>query len=289
MKQHTIIFVPHTRAKLRKWRFSSLQAAFAGGALAFLFLVSVGATVIYLTASIDRDELQRIERENQDLLSVNQRFEQNIQDLENKLDDYQQRIHKLAIVAGLAELSPGTEAGIGGLDMGEELTLDGELQALQVRADGLGDDMSLLHETFAERNALIASTPAVSPVKGLLTSGFGFRSDPFTGRRTLHTGLDIVAPPGKEVHATGDGIVTHAGRIGALGNAVYLSHGNGITTRYGHLSRVTVQPGAEVKRGDVLGHVGNSGRSTGYHLHYEVRLEGKPTNPLGYILDDPRP
>jgi murein DD-endopeptidase MepM/ murein hydrolase activator NlpD len=87
------------------------------------------------------------------------------------------------------------------------------------------------------------------------------------------------------VLAAADGIVVQAERNGRLGKAVYLSHGYGLTTRYGHLSRFNVTPGQRVKRGDTIGYVGNTGRATGYHLHYEVRLDGRPVNPLGYILD----
>ena len=88
------------------------------------------------------------------------------------------------------------------------------------------------------------------------------------------------------MRASADGIVVEAGEVTGLGQAVYLSHGFGVTTRYGHMSHVDVRPGQRVKRGDVVGRVGNTGRSTGYHLHYEVRVDGDPVNPLAYILDD---
>ena len=88
------------------------------------------------------------------------------------------------------------------------------------------------------------------------------------------------------MRASADGIVMRAGMIGGLGNAIYLAHGYGVTTRYGHMSKVEVRPGQRVKRGDIIGRVGNTGRSTGYHLHYEVRQDGQPVNPLVYILDN---
>lgn len=268
--------------KFRKWRVTSAQVGVLLAAVVLLTIGGIIATVSYFTVTIDRDELDRIRDENGELRTMNQTFEDNIRELDAQLTDYQDRIHKLAIVAGLAELSPSGESGIGGLAPSEE---SGDLDAIRDRLDGLGDAVDVLQGAFDERNALIASLPAIAPVRGIFTSGFGYRRDPFTTRRAFHSGLDIVAAPGTEVHASGDGIVTRAGVIGSLGNAVYISHGSGITTRYGHLSKVTATAGQRVKRGDVIGHLGNSGRSTGHHLHYEVRLNGSPTDPLGYILD----
>lgn len=304
LKQHTIIFVPHARAKFRKWRVTSIQVGLVVGTLLALTVGGLIATYSYFTTAVDREELVRIESQNQDLRQVNESFETSIRELQDQLSDYQERIHKLAIVAGLAELSPGSEAGIGGMAPNDalleerwadndglgrpaasdrETELRRQLSSLRTDLQELGGGMGQLGEHLGERQLLISSIPAISPVKGLMSSRFGIRRDPFTGRKASHGGLDIVAPPGKPVVATGDGIVTIAGRNKGLGKAVQLNHGYGITTRYGHLSRIVVETGQKVKRGEVIGHVGNTGRSTGYHLHYEVRLDGRPTNPLAYI------
>ncbi len=304
MNQHTIIFVPHARAKFRKWRVTSLQVGLVFASLLALTVGGLIATYSYFTTAVDRQELVRIETQNEDLRQVNESFETSIRELQDQLEDYEERIRKLAIVAGLAELSPGSEAGIGGMDpndalfeerwadndgLGRELADDREtelkqqISSLRSSIDQMGGGMERLDERLTERRLLISSIPAISPVKGLMTSRFGFRRDPFTGRRARHGGLDIVAPPGKPVVASGDGVVTMAGRNKGLGIAVQINHGYGITTRYGHMSRIVVKSGQRVKRGEVIGHVGNTGRSTGYHLHYEVRLDGRPTNPLAYI------
>jgi murein DD-endopeptidase MepM/ murein hydrolase activator NlpD len=293
LKQHTIIFVPHVRAKhgkwrLRKWRLSTLQVALILGSLAFLTLGGGVATVSYFNSTIDRDQLVQLKAENAALREVNQGFETSIGELESQVDDYQQRIHKLAIVAGLSELSP--EAGIGGMDpveIGGGLAED--IVDLEVRLQQMGLGMDLLQRSFDEHRLLISATPAITPAKGLLTSGFGYRRDPFTSRRAFHGGIDIVAPRGKEIRATGDGLVTKAKRSTGLGNLVSISHGLGIVTRYGHMSKINVAAGERVKRGDVIGFVGSTGRSTGNHVHYEVHVDGKAVNPLGYILDGTRP
>jgi murein DD-endopeptidase MepM/ murein hydrolase activator NlpD len=130
------------------------------------------------------------------------------------------------------------------------------------------------------RQALAAATPSIWPVVGWLSSPFGSRRDPFTGGADFHPGLDISADYGVPVHAPADGVVTSAGASGNYGNLVVVDHGYGITTRYGHLSRFGVSPGVHVHRGDVIGYVGSTGRSTNAHLHYEILLNGQLTNPL---------
>lgn len=130
------------------------------------------------------------------------------------------------------------------------------------------------------RQALAASTPSIWPVAGWLSSAYGNRRDPFTGGADFHPGLDISADHGDPVHATADGVVSSAGQNGSYGNLVVVDHGYGIITRYGHLSRFTVSDGQRVQRGDVIGHVGSTGRSTSPHLHYEILTNGALTNPL---------
>lgn len=285
--QHTIILVPHARAKFRKLRFTTLQAALVLGALAVLTIGGVVATVSYFSASIDRQQLTSIEHENAELQRINANFEGSIRQLEDQLGSFQARIRDLAIVAGLSDPPAGAETGIGGLAPAETAVEDltEHLSLLKARADDLGEGVTTLQNRFAERDIRIASTPAIAPVRGLISSSFGYRRDPFTQKRARHNGLDIIARKGTPVHATGDAIVTRAGRLGNLGNAIYLSHGYGITTRYGHLSRIAATPGQTVHRGDVIGYVGSTGRSSGYHLHYEVRIDGRPTDPRAYLLD----
>jgi murein DD-endopeptidase MepM/ murein hydrolase activator NlpD len=130
------------------------------------------------------------------------------------------------------------------------------------------------------RRALAAATPSIWPVAGWLSSSFGSRRDPFTGGPDFHPGLDISADYGQPVHATADGEITTAGPTGNYGNLIVVEHGYGIVTRYGHLSRIAVTNGGQVSRGDVIGYVGSTGRSTSPHLHYEILVNGQLTNPL---------
>jgi murein DD-endopeptidase MepM/ murein hydrolase activator NlpD len=126
--------------------------------------------------------------------------------------------------------------------------------------------------------------PSIWPVNGRLEGGYGERSDPFSGEGAMHTGLDISAPTGTPVHVTADGIVLHAGWNGGYGRCVIVDHGNGYQTWYGHLSRMDVIEGQEIRQGEVLGEVGSSGRSTGSHLHYEVRIHTTPVNPYRFLM-----
>ena len=137
------------------------------------------------------------------------------------------------------------------------------------------------------RNEVAQATPSIWPAMGWLTSGFGSRQDPFTGRPDSHPGLDISGNMGDSVFATADGRVATAARTGDYGNLVVIEHAFGLTTRYGHLSRIAVAPGAEVKRGAVIGYVGSTGRSTSSHLHYEVWANGRPVNPLKLLVGRP--
>ena len=130
------------------------------------------------------------------------------------------------------------------------------------------------------QQALARSTPSIWPLAGWLSSSYGNRRDPFTGAADFHPGLDIAADKGTPVRATADGTVQSAAYNGNYGNAVLVEHGYGISTRFGHLSAFAVRPGQQVRRGDVVGYVGATGRATSPHLHYEILLNGRQINPL---------
>jgi murein DD-endopeptidase MepM/ murein hydrolase activator NlpD len=144
----------------------------------------------------------------------------------------------------------------------------------------IGNRLDSVRDSVERRHALAAATPSIWPVAGWLTSAFGTRTDPFTGDADFHPGLDISADYGQPVLATADAVVETAGPNGSYGNMVVLDHHFGIITKYGHLSRIAVTAGQEVSRGDVIGYVGSTGRSTAAHLHYENWMNGKLTNPM---------
>lgn len=129
----------------------------------------------------------------------------------------------------------------------------------------------------------IPSAKPVPAAQARFTSSFGSRSDPFKGTRAMHSGIDLAGPVGTSIYATADGYVGRAGVVGGYGNLVELEHGKGIQTRYGHLSSMLVRAGQRVKRGDLIARMGSTGRSTGSHLHYEVRVDGRAVNPIPFM------
>ena len=147
------------------------------------------------------------------------------------------------------------------------------------------DSFTSLLNQLEDRKNLLAHTPTIRPADGWVASTFGYRQSPFTGRREFHKGMDIANRQGTPVMATADGVVAYADDKGSLGIAMIIDHGHGVTTRYGHLEKISCKPGERVHRGEVIAAMGNTGRSTGPHLHYEVRLNGVPVNPAKYILN----
>jgi len=153
---------------------------------------------------------------------------------------------------------------------------------------GLENRLQLVSRNVERVNALAAATPSIWPAYGWLSSTMGPRRDPITGGADYHKGLDIAGDRGEPVYATAAGTVRQVGVQGAYGNLIVIDHGFGLETRYGHLLKTLVKPGSKVKRGDVIGQLGSSGRATGNHLHYEVIAGGRLINPLGLLTQKPR-
>ena len=179
----------------------------------------------------------------------------------------------------------------GELAQRKELVKD--FATLSVRIDRVLKDSQLreqslikVWDSLSDRKALLSATPSIRPAAGWFTSKFGYRFDPFNRRPTLHAGLDMAAPPGTPVHAPADGVVSYVGYEGGYGKMVSIDHGYGVVTRFAHNSRVFVEQGQKVSRWDVISAIGSTGRSTGAHLHYEVRVHGVPVDPMNYILEE---
>ena len=158
---------------------------------------------------------------------------------------------------------------------------------LRTLLQSLESRLHVVSRNVDKRNALAAATPSMWPAYGWLSSTMGPRKDPITGGDDYHSGLDIAGERGQAVYATAAGTVRHVGRQGAYGNLIVIDHGFGLETRYGHLLQFGVRPGAKVQRGDVIGQIGATGRTTGYHLHYEVVANGRLINPLQLLTQKP--
>lgn len=160
------------------------------------------------------------------------------------------------------------------------------LDTLDKKVKAQEQEARALKSYFEDQQALLASAPSIWPVRGWVTSDFSVRLDPYTGERVMHEGIDVATAMGTPVRAPADGTVVFSGVEGGYGHVLVLDHGYGLKTRYGHLSRIDVKVGDKVKRGQFVAAVGNTGRSTGPHLHYEVRVNGVADNPRKFILEE---
>jgi murein DD-endopeptidase MepM/ murein hydrolase activator NlpD len=229
-----------------------------------------------------------------------QAFASEINELKAQLVTLNNFQEKIRIIANLDHLDPQDNFfGVGGsipedLDPGNDLTtrqsglireMHEQVNQLEMASIHQKEGISSLLEALEGQKNMLACTPAIRPAKGWKTSRFGYRTSPFTGQRELHKGLDIANRKGTKIIATADGLVKYTGKKGLLGNVLVIDHGHGFVTRYGHLKDALKKRGDKVKRGDVIALMGNTGRSTGPHLHYEVLLNGVQVNPEKYILN----
>lgn len=217
-------------------------------------------------------------------------FESSLDRLNHRLSRFESEADRLATEMGLAQ-PPGVEPAAGGaLRATATVTALGRLPEeetgfLSARAEALSRSMDGMELAWADRVLRLNAVPSGTPSPGIFSHGYGWRKDPFTGKREFHYGVDIVADTGTPILATANGVVTHAGRWRGYGKMVHVSHGFGRATRYAHMSEILVRPGQVIRRGDVLGRVGSTGRSTGPHLHYEVLRDGRHEDPREYLGD----
>ena len=209
--------------------------------------------------------------------------------LAERLSSMEVATEKLRVMAGLDMEGLG---GVGGpadtrlqVSFDEESLLD-RLNALEKKSLSLREELRRFQEYYKDRSILLSATPSIMPVVGYPSDRFGMRPDPFTGARSFHPGMDLSAPVGSKVVATADGVVRFAGRQLNYGKLVKIEHRFGLATRYGHMKELAVKRGQVVRKGDVIGYVGATGRATGPHVHYEVRLNGRSLNPLRFFRDE---
>jgi septal ring factor EnvC (AmiA/AmiB activator) len=246
-------------------------------------------------------ELNRLREETQLQRSQIDFFCEKIGDLEKKIAGMREFDRRLRILANLEGSEESTRRffGVGGPspeDIRETLLLQRneeelmkqmrrDLERLDEEATAEGNNLRELEGLLQNKRVQLTHTPSIWPTRGWFTSGFGYRISPFTGLRQMHEGVDISNRIGTPVIAPADGLVTNIGREWGFGKILVISHGFGFTTRYGHLDRINAKIGQRVKRGQKVAEMGSTGRSTGPHLHYEVRMNGVPVNPMKYVLN----
>ena len=227
-----------------------------------------------------------LEEERDALRQLNRDYAEDTERMASRIESLEMRMRKLAVIAG-AEPVPIPIGGIGGA-VGTPAGYDyvsNRLEDLSGRIASLDQQGVALERTMREKSRLLASTPSIWPIRGYMSSGFGQRNDPFTGEIERHYGLDLTAGTGTPIRVTADGLVIETSTSPTYGKYVVVSHGFGAVTRYAHLSRIDVRRSQRLRRGQVLGLVGNTGRSRAPHLHYEVWINERAQNPLNYIVD----
>ncbi len=282
----SLFFIPENSCRIRKIRLSEKQIRCLAGAVItsfFFFVFNVIGFWYYrsLHASFeqDRQAIAVYEEEKSELVNK-------VAVLEKSVNETEKLAVKLASLVGPERIP--MQKGVGPIPNLKEMKFD---KALEPKLENLEDRSVTLQAKIKELSRIqedklmyIASTPSIWPVKGWVTSDFGYRRSPFTLANDFHSGLDIAVQWGTPIVAPADGVVTFSGRKGGFGNTVIIDHGFGVSTHYGHTSSLLVQEGMKIKRGEKIALVGNTGHSTGPHLHYEIHVDGVPVDPMKYIL-----
>ncbi len=297
----TLIVVPDRHAEVKRFRLRRQWLFQALAGVAVLVVLGLGLTVHYFTVVSEAHENPALREENLKLKSELAVIREQLEHISGTLDRVERFDQKLRAMTLLSD--PQRNLAMGPVEQ-PPIAASGDNQFVRskanespqalaqkldkVSAEATRQEQSLqeLQAYFQDQKSLLASVPSVWPTRGWVTSDFGSRMDPYTSERVMHAGMDIAGPHGKDVLAPSDGTVVFAGLEGGYGNVVVLDHGYGIKTRYGHLASIRVKPGEKVKRGQIVAGMGNTGRSTGPHLHYEVRVNGIAQNPRKFILDD---
>ena len=286
-KKFTFLIIPEGSHQVRRFNIkrSLLKGYLACAALVFVGLTAM--TVDYVTSELDHAELNRLQTENQTQRNELQRLVAGLEDIQKEMRLMAQTDAKVRIMADLSKPKPDAMVGIGGPP---EIDENDSFAQLQTRIDHMRRDIDLRRESQEEiqgflndQRSMVGAEPSGWPVKGWLTSNFGMRKSPFSGKRKMHEGYDIAARTGTPLYVTADGVVSKAETVPGYGKLVVVEHGYGYRTYYGHNSKLHVRAGQRVTRGQKIASVGNTGRSTGAHVHYEIRRNGVPVNPKKFM------
>lgn len=296
-----ILFFGHRTSKTRHLRISKSAYKILFYLLAFSLLSIIFFLCDYIQVKKKAYHVNRLRQEMKAQQSQIHSSLARIEVLEGQFSELRDFESKIRIIANLEKRGQETTSliGMGGpspsdirgllkeekdeKELIQQMRYD--IERLQSEAISRQESLAELEKLLLTKKVKLAHTPSIWPVEGWMTSGFGIRTSPFTGSPQMHEGLDIANRVGTEIIAPANGIISDIGKDSLLGRVLVISHGFGIITRYGHLHKILVKIGQKVKRGDKVAEVGRSGRTTGPHLHYEVRIDGIPVNPRKYILN----
>ncbi len=292
-KHYTVIVVPEKASTLFKLKFSNHSLYILTTLILATFIISGYMFYNYMDVRSKYIEIGDLSEQNRQLKEELDEFEVTYETLSARMEKIKGFDEKIRDITDIDEYTENkTLFGIGGPLPGREKKpslddrttalfeeLNREIERLKEVANYEEQSLHELLSFLEKQENLLASTPSIWPTRGFVTSGFGFR-----GRR-MHEGIDIANRVGTRINASADGIVIFAGIKSGYGKFLIIDHGYGISSCYGHLHSIDAKEGTRLKRGEKLGTLGNSGRTTGPHLHYEVRINGVPVNPANYILN----
>lgn len=308
MRKHfTVLIIDDKGSRVRETFLSKRMLWTLGVVLILAVSAMTAGAYRYIHLNRSLAEKQRLSKqlfEQQDGIEHQrkqiQAFAQDINQLKNSLITLNEFEKKIRILANLEHKGDQVSLFSVGGSVPDELDTDlplnkdhdGLVRRMHEQMQQIGQASAVQQKSFEDllsslkdKRNVLAATPSLRPTKGWISSDFGYRVSPFTGRREIHKGLDIANRERTPIIAPADGFITFAGKKWLIGNMISIDHGHGIVTRYGHMCELLKKTGERVKRGEKIGLMGNTGRSTGPHLHYEVRLNGVPVNPMQYILD----
>lgn len=296
-KYSSVIIIPHSVGEVRTIRFSAFYfklAAMLGMLMVMLICTGIVISTIWKENKLLKEnvhQLQQLTIQQKELLDSKTQELQAIRNRERNLDkilqEYAEKYREItenyiaANTAGsLASRSGDRSPGSFSADIAELKKLLDSLSEMNSSGEGYKIDLTEAEEKLKK---YLDAIPTLWPASGRKNDGFGYRTDPFTGKKTFHEGLDISADSGTPVKASASGVVEFAGKKGGYGNCIIINHGNGLKTLYAHCSKLLVKEGQKVQKGDLIANVGSTGRSTGPHLHFEVHVGGTPVDPLKYL------
>jgi len=299
-KKMTLFLVPDGTGRVKQLRVSMPLIVGVISLLGFSALLFVSVISSYQDVRGKISQLSKLKKENalqkEQILHMARKIDQVTQEM----IELRSLDQKLRVMVNLETMEGDQQyRGVGGSDpsivdpgttvakVNRDLVrkMHRSLDDLEADIERSKEDKSGLQTFFEDQKILLASTPSIWPTRGWLSSGFGYRKSPFTGKKEFHKGIDISTRMGAPIVASADGVVSFTGWNGGYGRVVVIKHGHGFKTKYAHLKKSLVKRGQHVKRGETIGLVGNSGRTTGSHLHYEVHLNRVPVNPARYVLN----
>tara|TARA_Y100001970_G_scaffold292247_1_gene432690 strand:- start:1152 stop:2081 length:930 start_codon:yes stop_codon:yes gene_type:complete len=301
LQSNNFILHRETSSGVRQWHFTSSQILSISVLFSVIFIGSLFIGTDLLSKFLYEKRIDDFKSNYKSMASNLEGLRDRLEMIDLQMSQIENKDRAVRAYAGMPDIDKDIrKLGIGGRSLEDKLLVDNlapavvkELSVLELDLEKISREVNLelasynsIYEKVKTDIDRIKGIPSIRPVEGgYLNSGYGYRKDPIDGARRFHQGQDITVKSGTPVYAPADGVVKRAYYVGGFGNHIKLNHDHGYTTTYAHLSKIKVKHGQKVKRGDVIGLTGNTGRSTAPHLHYEIHYYGTPQNPLDYFFN----